>query len=35
MKSQILQETSFDCVLDDVLLLVPLGNESPGSTGTG
>ena len=30
MKSQILQETSFDCVLEDVLLLVPLGNESPG-----
>ena len=30
MKSQILQETSFDCAVEDVLLLVPLGNESPG-----
>ena len=30
MKSQILHETIFDYVMEDVLLLVPLGNESPG-----
>ena len=30
MKSQILQETSFDYVMEDVLLLVPPLDESPG-----